>query len=120
MGSVVLGVFDTRDQAEGAALDLRSKGFDKDISIVARDEEKGDIQETRMGGGEEEGGDTTIEGITTGGCSWRPRRPCSGSRCPGHPWYRSTSSPGANRRPLIRCCYRRVGRRVDRLGYPGS
>jgi uncharacterized membrane protein len=66
MGSVVLGVFDTRDQAEGAALDLRSKGFDKDISIVARDEEKGDIQETRMGGGEE-GGDTTIEGITTGG-----------------------------------------------------
>ncbi|MGB4504503.1 MAG: hypothetical protein WBI44_06375 [Syntrophaceticus sp.] len=65
MGSIVLGVFDTRDQAEKAALELRSKGFHKDISIVARDEEKGDIQEMRMGGGEE-GGDTAIEGITTG------------------------------------------------------
>lgn len=66
MGSVVLGVFDTRDQAEEAALELRGKGFHKDISIVARDEEKGDIQETQMGGGEQEG-DTAIEGITTGG-----------------------------------------------------
>ncbi|HHV34766.1 MAG TPA: hypothetical protein GXX59_04210 [Syntrophomonadaceae bacterium] len=66
MGSVVLGTFDTRKQAEEAALDLRGKGFHKDISIVARDEEKGNIQEMRMGG-EEEGGDTAIEGITTGG-----------------------------------------------------
>jgi uncharacterized membrane protein len=66
MGSVVLGVFDTRDQAEEAALELRGKGFHKDISIVARDEEKGNIEETRMGGGEQ-GGDTAIEGITTGG-----------------------------------------------------
>lgn len=66
MGSVVLGTFDTRKQAEKAALDLRSKGFYKDISIAARDEEKGGIEEMRMGGGEE-GGDTAIEGITTGG-----------------------------------------------------
>lgn len=65
MESVALGIFDTRDEAERAALDLRNKGFDKDISIVARDEETGKPEQTRMGG--DEGGDTAIEGITTGG-----------------------------------------------------
>ena len=64
MGSVVLGVFDSRDQAERAAQELRNKGFHKDISLVAK-EEGGKIEETRMGGGEE--GDTAIEGVTTGG-----------------------------------------------------
>jgi len=63
MGSVVLGVFDSRDQAERAAQELRNKGFHKDISLVAK-EEGGKIEETRMGGEE---GDTAIEGVTTGG-----------------------------------------------------
>lgn len=63
MGSVVLGVFDTREQAEQAALKLREKGFHKDISIVAREESgKGETGELRMGGD-----DTAVEGITTGG-----------------------------------------------------
>jgi uncharacterized membrane protein len=65
MGSVVLGIFDDRGQAEQAAVDLRDKGFHKDISVVARDEGKGDIQETRMEGGEE--GNSPMAGITTGG-----------------------------------------------------
>ncbi len=65
MESVVLGVFDTRQQAEEAASNLRDKGFHKEISIVAREEDGDEIQETRMAG--EEGGDTAIEGITTGG-----------------------------------------------------
>ena len=37
MGSVVLGVFDSRDQAERAAQELRNKGFHKDISLVAKE-----------------------------------------------------------------------------------
>lgn len=63
MGSVVLGVFDTREQAEQAASSLRDKGFHKDISIVAQKEEgTGETEEIRMGGD-----DTAIEGITAGG-----------------------------------------------------
>ncbi|AFV11199.1 putative membrane protein [Thermacetogenium phaeum DSM 12270] len=64
MGSVVLGVFDTREQAEQAASRLRDQGFHKDISIVAKEEkaERQEEGELRMGGD-----DTAVEGITTGG-----------------------------------------------------
>lgn len=65
MGSVVLGIFDDRGQAEQTAGDLRNKGFHKDISVVARDEGKGDIQETRLEGGEED--NSPMTGIATGG-----------------------------------------------------
>lgn len=63
MGSVVLGIFDTREQAEQAALSLRDQGFHKDISIVAQKEQgTGETEEINMGGD-----DTAVEGITTGG-----------------------------------------------------
>ncbi|MDD2555813.1 MAG: hypothetical protein PHX16_05570 [Syntrophaceticus sp.] len=65
MGSIVLGVFDDRGQAEQAAIGLRDKGYHKDISVVARDEGKEDTQETRMGRGEED--NSPMAGITTGG-----------------------------------------------------
>ncbi|HOL17320.1 MAG TPA: general stress protein [Bacillota bacterium] len=41
MSKVVVGVFHDRDQAESALEDLKNEGFEKDISLVARDEEKG-------------------------------------------------------------------------------
>ena len=40
MSKVVVGVFHDRDQAESALEDLKNEGFEKDISLVARDEEK--------------------------------------------------------------------------------
>ena len=41
MSKVVLGVFHDRGRAESALEDLKNKGFERDISLVARDEEKG-------------------------------------------------------------------------------
>ena len=40
MSKVVIGVFNDRDRAESALEDLKSQGFERDISLVARDEEK--------------------------------------------------------------------------------
>ncbi len=62
MGKVVLGVFDSRDQAERAVQELRNKGFHKEISVLARDEGKGE-EGLRMGGD----ADTAAEGIAAGG-----------------------------------------------------
>ncbi|HHW40302.1 MAG TPA: DUF1269 domain-containing protein [Syntrophomonadaceae bacterium] len=65
MAKVVLGIFDTQDQAERAVQELRNKGFDKEISVVTRDkeEDKDGENEMRMGGNR----DTAAEGITYGG-----------------------------------------------------
>ena len=42
MASVALGIFDNRDQAERSVQELRNKGFDREISVVARDEKQGE------------------------------------------------------------------------------
>jgi uncharacterized membrane protein len=58
----VLGTFPSRDQAEKAVGELRGKGFDRDISIVARDEgERQKNQFTTMGT------DNVADGTATGG-----------------------------------------------------
>lgn len=67
----VIGVFDNREGAERAVNSLRERGFDKEISIVAKDEGK-----NRDGGNNERhdensvmfgGGDSVADGATTGG-----------------------------------------------------
>ncbi len=65
----VVGVFDSREGAEKAVNSLRESGFDREISIVAKDEEK-----NRDGGNERHdensvmfGGDSVADGATTGG-----------------------------------------------------
>lgn len=40
MSKVVVGVFHDRDRAESALEDLKNQGFEREISLVARDEEK--------------------------------------------------------------------------------
>ncbi len=58
----VLSTFPNRDAAEKAVAELRRKGFDKDISIVARDEQNREKnQYTTMGT------DNITDGATTGG-----------------------------------------------------
>jgi uncharacterized membrane protein len=59
MAKVVLGVFDTKDQAERAVQELRNRGFHKEISILAKDER-------REGMETETDGDNVMEGVTTG------------------------------------------------------
>ncbi|MDR9757272.1 MAG: hypothetical protein RJR35_11220 [Thermoanaerobacterales bacterium] len=107
MGSVVLGVFDSRDQAERAAQELRNKGFHKDISLVAKDE-GGQIEETRMGGGEE--GDTAIEGVTTGGALGGLAGLAAGAGALAIPGDRASGGYGTDSRTLIRSGHRRIGR----------
>ncbi len=63
MSSVVVGTFDSRDQAERSVQELRNKGFDREISVVARDEHQGDSSELSMRGDT----DSTMDGISTGG-----------------------------------------------------
>jgi len=58
----VLSTFSNRDAAEKAVAELRQKGFDNDISIVAKDDQnRAKNQDTTMGG------DSISDGATTGG-----------------------------------------------------
>lgn len=64
MSKTVIGVFTSRDQAERAVADLRNKGFEREISILAKDEHsyKGTDHNTTMFGG-----DSVSDGATSGG-----------------------------------------------------
>ncbi len=62
MLKTVIGLFDSRDQAEKAASDLRGSGFHDEISILASD--KGKMTENKT----DAGGATNISsGVSTGG-----------------------------------------------------
>lgn len=70
MTKTVISTFDSRDSAERAVSDLRSKGFDKDISVLS----KGDHQGDDMNKGDKDasttmgiGGGSLTRGTTTGG-----------------------------------------------------
>ncbi len=58
MSKVVIGVFDEQDSAESAIQELKSQGFEQEISLVARDSEG-------TGGGME-GHDLTTGSVTGG------------------------------------------------------
>ncbi|HAA90337.1 MAG: Putative membrane protein [Thermoanaerobacterales bacterium 50_218] len=60
MAKVVLGVFDTKEQAEKAVQELRNRGFHKEISVLARDEKREGLEM-------ETDSDSVMEGVTTGG-----------------------------------------------------
>lgn len=66
MTKTVIGSFNSQDSAHRAVNDLRAKGFEKDISVIAKDEkmEKGDANKysTRY-----TGGDPVTNGVSTGG-----------------------------------------------------
>lgn len=63
MSKTVLGVFSSRDQAEKAVSELRTKGFDKEISILAKGQGKNnDTDENSV----MFGGDSVTDGATTG------------------------------------------------------
>lgn len=64
MSKTVIGVFSSRDQAEKAVNSLREKGFDKEISIMAKDDQgtKNVDRNSEMFGG-----DSIADGATTGG-----------------------------------------------------
>lgn len=65
MSKTVIGIFSSRDRAEKAVSELRDRGFDKEISILAKDKEftPGKDENTVMFGG----GDSVTDGATTGG-----------------------------------------------------
>ncbi len=63
MASVALGIFESRDQAERSVQELRNKGFDREISVVAHDDNKGQSSGLSM----KKDTDSTMDGITTGG-----------------------------------------------------
>jgi len=60
MSKVVVGVFHDRNQAEEALKNLKEQGFDRDISLIAKDEQQG-------GGQGGMGGQDLSEGTFTGG-----------------------------------------------------
>ncbi|NPV26654.1 MAG: DUF1269 domain-containing protein [Firmicutes bacterium] len=64
LAKTVASTFASRDQAERAVNELRQKGFDREISIVAKDE-KGDLKKDI--GAPTMRGDTVTDGATTGG-----------------------------------------------------
>lgn len=64
MSKTVIGVFTSRDQAEKAVSELRNNGFDNEISILAKGQDKGGTDENSVMFG---GGDSVTNGATTGG-----------------------------------------------------
>jgi len=65
MHKTVLGTFQTRNMADSAVQDLRSKGFENEISVIAK-EDKQDSWVDR-GHAPATGGDSITNGTTTGG-----------------------------------------------------
>ncbi|HWI54468.1 MAG TPA: hypothetical protein VNT57_02140 [Desulfobacteria bacterium] len=64
MSKTVIGVFSSHDQAEKAVSELRNRGFDKEISILAKHDQKNpDADENSV----MFGGDSITDGATTGG-----------------------------------------------------
>lgn len=61
MLKTVIGLFDSRDQAEKAASELRGSGFKDEISILAADRDK-NVHKTTGAGSE-----SLTSGVTTGG-----------------------------------------------------
>jgi len=66
MAKTVIGTFNAQESAERAVSDLRGKGFDREISIVAKDDKRARAGGEREGG-LRMGGDSVFEGTTTGG-----------------------------------------------------
>ena len=65
MSKTVIGVFDSRSKAEKAVSDLRAKGFENEISVVAKDE--GNEDNTDRNSVMFGGGGSIATGTTTGG-----------------------------------------------------
>lgn len=65
MSKTVLATFGTRDAAERAVQELRNKGFEKEISIVAKDDKGG--PRNNQYNAPITGGDPVMDGTTTGG-----------------------------------------------------
>jgi uncharacterized membrane protein len=63
MASVALGIFESHDQAERSVQELRNKGFDREISIIAHDNKNNQSSGFSMKGNT----DSTMDGITAGG-----------------------------------------------------
>lgn len=66
MSKTVIATFNDRDSAERAVSDLRGKGFEKDISLLAKDKKtgKGDANKYNTNF---TGGDPVTDGVSTGG-----------------------------------------------------
>lgn len=62
MSKTVVAAFSSRSQAESAVSALRSQGFEKEISVVAKDDRQRN-EGTQMNAG----GDNVSDGATTGG-----------------------------------------------------
>lgn len=69
MAKLVISTFDTRARAEEAVRGLREKGFNQEISIMAKDEVVREGGRGRQQGRQdmELGGDSITDGATTGG-----------------------------------------------------
>lgn len=62
MSKTVVAAFANRDQAEKAVNELRSQGFDQEISVVAKKDNAGGNEGMQM-----TGGDSVSDGASTGG-----------------------------------------------------
>lgn len=69
MLKTVVGLFDSRDQAEKAVSDLRGRGFHEEISVLAADKSKagGDTERFNQLSRPATGGGSVASGVTTGG-----------------------------------------------------
>lgn len=65
MSRTVIGALDSRESAEKAINDLRRKGFEKDISILAKDDHS--RENARGADTPYSGGDSITDGASTGG-----------------------------------------------------
>lgn len=66
MSKTVVAIFEARERAEQAVKELRAKGFEKEISLLTKDEQEG-RGKGEQGGGLTMGGGSVAGGVTTGG-----------------------------------------------------
>ena len=115
MLKTVIGLFDSRDQAERAVSALRNSGFHEEISIVAADKSQATGQQKSGEMGVNEG--SISSGVSTGGVLGGLAGLAAGAGALAIP-DRADCSSRSNCGVALRRCDRRNSRRPDRLGHP--
>ena len=67
MSKTVVSTFSNREQAEKAVNELRSQGFEQEISVIAKDENNGQDRDLEMDSPRMGSSDSVTDGATTGG-----------------------------------------------------
>ncbi|MEG3070307.1 MAG: hypothetical protein RQM92_05210 [Candidatus Syntrophopropionicum ammoniitolerans] len=113
MLKTVIGLFDSQDQAEKAASELRGSGFKNEVSILAADKNRSDSQSS---GNQSDDDSSLLSSIIPGG-NQNQNDDSSGNLLSSITTGSGGEESGGSRKPDLRCNHRRC---AGWSGRPGA